>query len=370
MKQEILESKISAAAQKTMQAAILVELNKPLVVARLELPKALSFGQVLVEVRYSGICGAQINEIEGAKGPDKFLPHLLGHEGSGVVLDVGPGVKRMKKGDHVVMHWKPSDGLQAETPVYDWNVLPAGRQGKKVNAGWVTTFNDYAIVSENRLTTIPNDFDLRLAPLFGCSVTTAMGVINNNAQLKIGQSIVIFGIGGVGLNIAQSAQMASAHPIIGVDLFDSKLDMAKKFGVTHCFNSKKNPDYLAEIKKLVGAQGADVVVDTTGNARVIETAYELTHPDGKTILVGVPKKGDNISIYSLPLHFKKILKGSHGGDAQPHLEIPRYIRLYRAGKLKLDELITHEFSLKEINEAIAILRKGEAGRILINMKKS
>src|SRR3989344_331856 len=142
MKQEILESKISAAAQKTMQAAILVELNKPLVVARLELPKALSFGQVLVEVRYSGICGAQINEIEGAKGPDKFLPHLLGHEGSGIVEDVGPGVRTVVKGDHVVLHWRPSDGIQSEPPQYQW-------KGKTVNAGWVTTFNDRAVISEN-----------------------------------------------------------------------------------------------------------------------------------------------------------------------------------------------------------------------------
>src|SRR5882757_8418314 len=149
-----------------MKAAILVELNQPLVVADIDAPPELSFGQVRVKVHYSGICGAQINEIEGAKGPDKFLPHLLGHEGSGVVEDIGPGVKTVAKGDHVVLHWRPSHGVQSETPVYDW-------QGKKVNAGWVTTFNEKAIVSENRLTVIPKDFDMRLAPLFGCAVTTA-----------------------------------------------------------------------------------------------------------------------------------------------------------------------------------------------------
>src|SRR5438132_13580861 len=176
-----------------MKASILAETNQPLVVADIELPGELSFGQVLVDIHYSGICGAQINEIEGAKGPDKFLPHLLGHEGSAVVLDVGPGVRTVKKGDHVVMHWRPSDGLQCDPPAYEWN-------GRKVNAGWVTTFNDQAIVSENRLTAIPKTFDLKLAPLFGCAVTTAMGVVNNDAQVKIGQSIVVFGVGGVGLN--------------------------------------------------------------------------------------------------------------------------------------------------------------------------
>ena len=345
---------------KTIKAAVLTELNKPLVIADLELPKELAFGQVLVKLLYSGICGAQFNEIEGAKGPDKFLPHLLGHEGSGIVLDAGAGVKSVKKGDHVVLHWRPSAGLQAETPTYLWN-------GRKVNAGWVTTFNNYAIVSENRVTPIPSDFDMKLAPLFGCSVTTAMGVVNNDAHLKIGQSVVIFGVGGVGLNLVQAASMVSANPIIAIDLYDSKLQTAKKFGATHCFNSKTLESWKEEISKIVGEKGADVVIETTGNSRVIETAYEMTHPDGKTILVGVPRKGNNISIYSLPLHFKKVLKGSHGGSAEPHLDIPRYLRLYNLGKLKLEGLITHEFKLDEINEALDTIRKGEAGRVIISM---
>jgi len=341
-----------------MKAAILTQLNKPLVVVDLGLPKELFFGQVLVKLFYSGICGAQFNEIDGAKGPDKFLPHLLGHEGSGVVLDTGPGVMTVKKGDHVVLHWRPSHGVQSPTPMYRWN-------GRQVNAGWVTTFNDHAVISENRLTPIPADFDMKTAVLFGCAVTTAMGVINNDAQVKIGQSVVVFGVGGVGLNIIQSAQMVSANPIIAIDLFDKKLDMAKRFGATHCFNSKDIKDYLTQIRNIVGEKGADVVIDTTGSGRVIEMAYDLTHPDGKTILVGVPRKGDNISIYSLPLHFKKILKGSHGGSAEPHLEIPRYIRLCRTGRMKLDGLITHEFPLEKINEALDVMRKGEAGRCVI-----
>ncbi|MFC1516308.1 zinc-binding dehydrogenase, partial [Thermodesulfobacteriota bacterium] len=319
---------------KKTKAAILVEQSKPLVVDEIKLPEKLSFGQVLVKVQYSGICGAQINEIEGAKGPDKFLPHLLGHEGSGIVLDKGDGVKTVQTGEHVVMHWRPSDGLQSETPDYDWN-------GRKVNAGWVTTFNEYAVISENRLTVIPKDFDMQLAPLFGCAITTALGVVNNDAQVKVGQSIVIFGVGGVGQNIAQFADMVSAHPIIGIDLFDAKLEMAERFGATHGFNSNKTADLATEIRKITGEAGADVVVDTTGIPRVIERAYELTHPDGKTILVGVPTKGDNVSIYTLPLHFKKILTGSHGGSVDPHIEIPRLINLWRANKLTLDGLITH-----------------------------
>jgi len=345
---------------KKMKAAILVESHKPLVVDEIDLPDNLDFGQVLVKIHYSGICGAQINEIDAVKGPDKFLPHLLGHEGSATVLEVGSGVKTVKPGDKVVLHWRPSAGIQSETPAYSWN-------GQKVNSGWVTTFNEYAIISENRLTVIPDDFDLKLAPLFGCAVTTAMGVINNDAQVKVGQSVVVFGVGGVGLNIVQSAAMVSAYPIIAVDIVDHKLEMAKHFGANYVFNSKQTGDLAGEIRNIVRAAGADVVIETTGNPRVIELAYELTHPDGKTILVGVPKKGDNASIYTLPIHFNKILKGSHGGDAVPHVDIPRYIRLVEAGKLNLIGLITHEFKLDEINEAIKLLKSGEAGRIVISM---
>jgi len=346
---------------KKMKAGILVQSNAPLEVAEIDMPEKLSFGQVLVKIHFSGICGAQLNEISAAKGPDKFLPHLLGHEGSGTVLETGEGVTTVKEGDTVVLHWRQSDGIQSNTPTYNWN-------GKKVNAGWVTTFNNYAVISENRLTKIPDDFNLRIAPLFGCAVTTAMGVVNNDAHVKVGQSVVVFGVGGVGLNVVQSAAMVSAHPIIGIDIRDNKLDMAKRFGATHCFNSATTGDLAGEIRKIVGNAGADVVIDTTGNARVIEQAYDLTHPDGKTILVGVPRKGDNINIYSLPLHFKKVLTGSHGGGVDPHIDIPRYIRLVDTGKMKLDGIITHEFSLDDINQALDLVRSGEAGRVLIAME--
>ena len=344
-----------------MKAAILVENNKPLVITDIELPESLEFGQVLVDLQYSGICGAQINEIDAVKGADKFLPHLLGHEGSGIVQKVGPGVNTVKEGDHVVLHWRPSSGIQSPTPKYSW-------EGKQINAGWVTTFNEQAVVSENRLTVIPDDFEMSIAPLFGCAVTTAFGVVNNDAQIKIGQSVVIFGIGGVGLNIVQAASMVSAYPLIGVDLLAHKLEMGKKFGLTHTVVGGK--EYVNDvIFDIVGPNGADVVIETTGNSRIIEQAYELTHPDGKTILVGVPNKGDNISIYSLPLHFNKVLTGSHGGDAVPDLVIPRYIRLMESGNMTLDGLITHEFELDEINDALDLFRSGEAGRIIVKMNQ-
>ena len=345
---------------KKTTAAILVEQKKPLAVAEISLPEELSFGQVLVKILYSGICGAQLNEIAGAKGPDKFLPHLLGHEAVAEVLEIGPGVKTVKPGMRVCLHWRPGTGLQCDPPKYDWN-------GQVVNAGWVTTFNRHAIISENRMTPVAEDFDPKLVPLLGCAVTTAMGVINNDAHVKIGQSVVVFGVGGVGLNIVQFASLVAANPVIGVDLTDEKAEMARKFGATHAFNSKNVADIAEEIKKIVGPGGADVVIDTTGNARIIELCYELTHADGKTILVGVPTKGDKVSIYTLPLHFKKVLKGSEGGSCLPALDIPRIIDLVKLGRVSLDGLVTHEFDLEDINDALDLVRTGQAGRVLIKM---
>ena len=339
-----------------MKAAILVESKKPLVVANVDLPKKLEYGQVLVKIFYSGICGAQVNEeIDAAKGPDKFLPHLLGHEGSGVVEKIGDGVATVKPGDHVVLHWRKSKGIQSGTPKYLWN-------GKRVNAGWITTFNEKAIVSENRLTVIPKDFDMRSAALFGCAVTTGFGVVNNDAKIKIGQSVLIFGVGGLGLNIAYASSMVSAYPIVGIDLHEHKIDLGKKFGLTHGITVKSN-NLEKEIYNIIGMKGADVVIETTGIAKVIEQAYQLTASDGKTILVGVPK--EKISIYSLPLFFDKKLTGSHGGSSNPDNDIPRYIRLINNNKMSLKNLITHEFNLTEINKAIDLFRSGKAGRIII-----
>lgn len=348
------------ALPKTMKAAILIEQRRPLVVAEVELPQRLEVGQVLVRIHYSGICGSQLGEIDGAKGEDKFLPHLLGHEGSGTVIDVGPGVKHLKLDDKVVLHWRKGLGIESETPCYLW-------EGKKVNAGWVTAFNEYAIVSENRLTSIPSDSDLEVAALFGCAVTTGFGVIVNNAKLTIGESVVVFGAGGVGLNIVQAAALVSAFPVIAVDLYDSRLELAKAMGATHLIHSRRE-DAREAVLDVAGPAGVDVFIDNTGNPTIIEMGYELTKPRGRIVLVGVPPKGDNISLYSLPLHFGKKICGSHGGEAAPHQDIPRYADLYRHGRIKLKELVTDVFELEEVNEAIERMRSGEiSGRCLLKM---
>jgi S-(hydroxymethyl)glutathione dehydrogenase / alcohol dehydrogenase len=343
---------------KAAKAAVLAESRRPLIVEEIIFPDELDVGQVLVKILYTSICGAQINEIAAIKGPDRFLPHLLGHEASGSVIETGPGVTNVKPGDPVVLHWRPSRGIQSSTPSYKW-------RGQNLNAGWVTTFNQYAVISENRLTVIPTNYDPKVAPLLGCAVITAAGVINNDAKVKIGESVVIFGVGGVGLNLVQFAHLAGAHPIVAVDLLDNKLDMARQRGATHVFNAAKVSDLDGEIRKTVGSTGPDKVIETTGSKSVIELAYDLTHPDGTCVLVGVPT--EKVTIYTLPIHFNKILTGSHGGDALPHIDIPRIIRLSQAGRLSFDGIITHEFPLEEINAAIDVVRKGTAGRVLLNV---
>jgi len=348
------------AIPRTMKAAILVEQRKPLVVAEVGLPQQLEVGQVLVKVHYSGICGSQLGEIDGVKGEDRYLPHLLGHEGSGTVLETGPGVTHVKVGDKVVLHWRKGLGIESPTPAYAWN-------GRKVNAGWVTTFNEYAIVSENRLTRISPDSDMEVATLFGCAVTTGFGVVQNNAKLRIGESVVIYGAGGVGLNMVQAAALVTAYPIIAVDLYDNRLELARRMGATHILNARRE-DPRARIRDLIRSGGVDAFIDNTGLPEIIQLGYELTGARGRVILVGVPGMGSRTSIHTLPLHFGKLLSGSHGGEAIPHEDIPRYQALYETGRVKLRELLTHRYSLDQVNEAIAGMRNGAVGgRCLITL---
>lgn len=346
---------------KTMQAAILTQLKNPLMITEIALPNELTIGQVLVKIHYSGICGSQLGEIDGVKGEDKYLPHLLGHEASGTVMAIGAGVRHVKVSDKVVLHWRKSIGIESDLPHYTW-------QDKKVNAGWVTTFNEYAIVSENRLTVIPEDSDLEVAALFGCAVTTGFGVVVNNAKLKIGESVVIFGAGGIGLNIVQAAALTSAYPIIAVDLHPERLQLAQQMGATHIINSNTH-EPEKEIKRIVGHLGLDCFIDNTGQPEIIKLGYEITHSQGRVTLVGVPRKGKDISIYSLPLHFGKNISGSHGGEAIPHVDIPRYHSLFKNGLIKLKELITASYTLEELNQAIVDIKNGKVqGRCMIKME--
>lgn len=345
---------------KDVRAAILIEQNKPLIVDYIKLPDSLFAGQILVELETSGICGSQLGEISGAKGNDPYLPHLLGHEGCAKVLDIGEGVSTVNIGDKVVLHWRKGEGIESKPPKYIW-------KDKQLNAGWVTTFNTHAIISENRCTKIPENIDSDLAALFGCALTTAFGVVENNAKLKMGESVIVYGAGGIGLNIIQACSLNSAYPIVAVDIFDNRLALAKKLGATHTINSNKS-DIKSALGEITKDVKFDIFIDNTGLSKIIEKGYKLLNQEGRLILVGVPKLGDNINIFTLPLHFGKVINGSFGGESSPEKDIPRLIKLFERNIANYRDIITSRFHLNRINEAINLIKNGEtAGRVMIDM---
>ena len=337
-------------------AAILVEQRQPLVVDEVEVPP-LSYGQVLVDIAVSRICGSQLGEIDGVKGPDKWLPHLLGHEGGGTVLEVGPEVRHVKPGDRVVLHWRPGRGIESRAPVYGW-------RGGKANAGFLTTFNRLGVISENRLTVVPAGTDYEICALLADTLTTGFGVITNDARVRIGESVVVIGCGGIGLGTVLGAKLAGACPLIAVDLQDHKLAKAREFGATHIINSTRG-DFTAMAEAILRGK-ADVVVDGTGNPAVLEQAFHLAGPKGRCIGVGVMPHDRKLSLNTLPLHFGKALAGSEGGQSRPAEDIPRYLRMMAAGAFDPKPMISHRISLAEINEGIALMRAGEAIHCVIH----
>lgn len=337
-----------------MKAAVLRELNSPLSIEKVELTP-LKVGQVLVRINVSGLCGAQLHEIRGHKGNGKFLPHLMGHEGSGIVEDVGSGVTTVCVGDKVVMHWRQGDGIEAPFPQY---IL----DGKTISSGKVTTLSEYSIVSENRLTAVPQDTPDNLCALLGCGLTTALGIIDNEINLKIGESILIVGCGGVGLNLIQGARLRSAYPIIAVDIEEEKREKAIEIGATEFINTSE---------KDLSIQQVDVIIDTTGNSEVISSMVKHLSGKGRMILVGQPAPGKDVVIpngVSLFGGRGKSISATQGGMTNPSEDIPRYVKMHKAGLLDIDKIVTHTFCLDEVNDAFRLLKSGTAGRIMIKMR--
>lgn len=365
-----IEDKSSQTTKLTVRnkAAILVKQNAPLVVDYVE-TLSLDYGQVLVRVHASGVCGAQLGEIFGNSGEDKYLPHLLGHEGGGIVMAVGPGVIKLIPGNHVAIHWRKGTGMESLPPKYIWNNDTHG--GLIIGGGWNTTFNEYGVISENRLTVVDNDIPFEVAALMGCAVTTGLGIVNNEAQLKIGQSIAVAGCGGVGLSVIQGAAMVSANPIIAVDRISKKRNIVMALGATHFFvASRANGNgWARKAAGTVNNKGIDVFVDCTGSPEVIDVGLQLIASGGRMILVGQPKHGSDLVIHSVRQHYKgKTIIDSQGGLSNPTIDIPRYCRLYKQGILDLDTMITNRFPLENVNEAIRLLKTEKIlGRIILEM---
>jgi S-(hydroxymethyl)glutathione dehydrogenase/alcohol dehydrogenase len=341
--------------------AILNQTSQDLIIDEIEIPSKLESGQVLVRVITSGICGAQINEIDAVKGPDKFLPHLLGHEGYCEVLEIARDVSTVKVGDRAIMHWRPGSGIQSTPPKYRWN-------GRDLNAGWVTTFNQYAVVSENRVTSIdPSSISPNTLPLLGCALTTAYGVLRNEARVTNRDSILIFGAGGVGLTMLKILISWGLANVVLIDIDKNKVELARSFGASKSLVFENKNECIEKLHTLYDKDLPTVAIETTGKVPCIEISYECSDPKARVILVGVPKKGEKSSIYTLPLHFGKVFVGSQGGGSQPQIDIPHLLGQLESGALNFSDFPVSTFRLEDINQAIMSLRSGLPGRMIIEM---
>jgi len=339
-------------------AAVLIAPGRPLELADLDIP-VLKPGQVLVEVAFCGVCHTQILEARGHRGEDRYCPHCLGHEGSGTVREVGAGVAKVKPGDRVILSWIKGSGADVNSTVYGWN-------GRDVNAGGITTFATHSVISENRLTLVPDGMDMRLAALVGCAVPTGAGVVFNTAQPRPGQSLVVFGAGGIGSCAIAAAPLAGCYPVIAVDVNPDKLGMAKQLGATHTISARTG-DPVQQIRALCPG-GADFAIEATGNPTVMQQALASVRAQGGTaVVVGNARHGQMLELDPRELNQGKRLLGTWGGDNNPDRDFPRYCKLITAGKLNLEPLLSRSYRLADVNNALNDLEHGVCARPLIQV---
>ena len=340
------------------EAAILVATGQPLVLAVLDIP-ALKQGQVLVELAYSGACGTQVAEWRGRKGEDRWLPHCLGHEGSGIVREVGAGVTKVKAGDRVVLSWLKGSGIEAGGAQYRWGE-------RTVNAGGVTTFQRHAIVSENRLTPLPVGLAMDVAILLGCAAPTGMGAVFNVAGVRAGDAVAVFGTGGIGLNACMGAAFAGATPVIGIDPSPERRLLASRFGATTTIDPGAG-DVGAAIRALVPG-GVDVAIEATGLPEVMALALAVTRSQGgRAVVIGNARHGVTLSLDPGLFNQGKSLLGTWGGDSVPDRDNGRLTRLLTSPRFDPRGLLSAPYPLAAANQALEDLESGRVGRPLIDM---
>ncbi len=339
-------------------AAVLYEQHKPLVIEELTIP-ALKESQVLARILYSGVCQTQLNEIKGTKGIDKYLPHTLGHEASGIVEDVGKSVVKVKPGDYIVLSW--IKGLGVETPSSQY----ATDSGSIVNAGAVTTFQEYSVVSENRITPISVDMPHDVSALLGCAVPTGAGIFRRKINPSPKESLAIFGIGGIGSSALLMASSLGLEKIIAIDINGNKLEQAIALGATHTINANEE-DPVKKIYEITNNQGVDFAIESSGVRRVMEDAYNSTNKHTGTVVLSGNLGNGVITINPYDLLFGKKLIGTGEHNTFPHEDFSYYSQMFLEGKLPLEKLISRIYKLEQINDALDALSKGEVFRSLID----
>lgn len=341
-----------------MKAAVLFECGASLkIVEDIEVP-APGRGQVFVELSHSGVCHSQLMEVRGRRGPDPYVPHLLGHEGAATVISVGEGVTKVAPGDRVVLGWIKGSGLDAPGPRYKWRETV-------LNAGGVTTFNSHAVVAENRCYRLPESIPGDVAVLFGCAVPTGAGIVLNEVNPRAGASAVVFGLGGIGLVALMALRAAGCTPVIAVDVVREKLDVALECGATIAIDASVQ-DPVAAIRELTAGNGADYAIEAAGRVNTIEQAFDSVRKfGGICVFASHPPAGELIKLDPHDLISGKSLRGSWGGATNPERDIPHFAEMYLTGKLPLDRLIRDRFSLEEVNSALSALENKKSFRPLL-----
>ncbi len=369
------------------RAAVAFEAGKPLEIVEVDLegPKA---GEVMVEIKATGICHTDEFTLSGAD-PEGLFPAILGHEGAGVVVEVGPGVTSVKPGDHVIPLYTPecrqcpsclsrkTNLCTAIRATQGQGLMPDGTsrfsyKGQKVfHYMGCSTFANHTVLPEIAVAKVDEKAPFDKICYIGCGVTTGVGAVFNTAKVTQGATAAVFGLGGIGLNVIQGLKLAGADMIIGVDINDSKEEWGRKFGMTHFVNPTKVGDVVAEIVNMTkrGADqigGADYTFDCTGNVKVMRQALECSHRGwGESIIIGVAGAGQEIATRPFQLVTGRVWKGTAFGGARGRTDVPRIVDWYMDGKIEIDPMITHILKLEEINKGFDLMHAGESIRAVV-----
>lgn len=365
------------------RAAVAVAANRPLEIMEVDL-EGPKYGEVLVEVKATGICHTDAYTLSGLD-PEGLFPAILGHEGAGVVVDVGPGVTTLKKGDHVIPLYTPecrqcktclsqrSNLCTAIRATQGKGVMPDGTSRFSCDGDPVlhymgcSTFSNYTVLPEIALAKVREDAPFDKICYIGCGVTTGIGAVIHTAKVWPGANVVVFGLGGIGLNVLQGARMVGADRIIGVDINPSRRAMAEKFGMTHFINPNEvGRDKVVQAIVDATDGGADFSFDATGNTEVMRQALECCHRGwGESIIIGVAEAGKEIATRPFQLVTGRVWKGTAFGGARGRTDVPKIVDWYMEGKINIDDLITHKLPLERINEGFDLMHEGKSIRTVV-----
>ena len=365
------------------RAAVAIEAGKPLEIMEVNLdgPKE---GEVLVEIKATGICHTDEFTLSGAD-PEGMFPAILGHEGAGVVVECGPGVKGLKPGDHVIPLYTPecreceyclhprTNLCQAIRSTQGQGVMPDGTSRFSMLDGTpilhymgCSTFSNHTVLPEIALAKVREDAPFDKICYIGCGVTTGIGAVLNTAKVEQGSRGIVFGLGGIGLNVIQGLRLAGATQIVGVDLNEGKRPMAEKFGMTDFVNpAEVEGDLVAHLVDLTGG-GGDYTFDATGNVQVMRAALEAAHKGwGESVIIGVAPAGAEISTRPFQLVTGRVWRGTAFGGARGRTDVPKIVDWYMDGKIEIDPMITHKLSLDDINKGFDLMHAGESIRAVV-----